>query len=118
MSTASQRLTTTRSHLRLPNMAAASNFYSIVAGVGAGTGRYVLFSLRMISPRTDLNIVQVRSIEVRKDISRCPSCPQPGELRIYRKGDQSRRWTSNRDLNRCFLRILRQECLRRNPEGI
>lgn len=41
MSTAAQRLILTSNHLQSQNMAAASNFYSVVAGVGAGTGRSV-----------------------------------------------------------------------------
>lgn len=42
MSTALQRLTYYRNHLNHlnQNMAAANNFYSIVAGVGAGTGTH------------------------------------------------------------------------------
>jgi hypothetical protein len=42
MSRASERLSATTNHLhsQAPNMAAANNFYSIVAGVGAGTGKY------------------------------------------------------------------------------
>jgi hypothetical protein len=38
-SAASQHLITTRNSFKSSNMAAASNFYSIVAGVGVGTGR-------------------------------------------------------------------------------
>jgi hypothetical protein len=40
MSTSSERLATFKNHLGSYNMAAASNFFSIVAGVGAGTGTY------------------------------------------------------------------------------
>jgi hypothetical protein len=38
MSTASERLTVHCNHLQNNNMAAASNYFSVVAGVGAGTG--------------------------------------------------------------------------------
>jgi hypothetical protein len=38
MCKASKRLATHTNHLQSINMAAANNFYSIVAGVGAGTG--------------------------------------------------------------------------------
>jgi hypothetical protein len=38
MSRASERLEIHNKHLQSSNMAATSNFYSIVAGVGAGTG--------------------------------------------------------------------------------
>lgn len=39
MSTAFQRLGVTHNHLKAKDiMASASNFYSVVAGVGAGTG--------------------------------------------------------------------------------
>jgi len=41
MSTAFQRLQAQINHLRSENMVAANNFYSIIAGVGAGTGRSV-----------------------------------------------------------------------------
>jgi hypothetical protein len=43
MSRVPQRLFSFSKHLRFSNMAAAANnFYSIVAGVGAGTGMYSL----------------------------------------------------------------------------
>ena len=40
MSITSERLASYRHHLEFKNMAAANNFFSIVAGVGAGTGQY------------------------------------------------------------------------------
>jgi len=85
MSTASQRLTTLRNHLQLPNMAAASNFYSIVAGVGAGTGTYSLFSLSITLFEANSHVNRPLSrAEIRKDLPGRPSCPQLSQLRIHR----------------------------------
>jgi len=50
MPTASKRLQLHRQHLRSANMAAASNFFSIVAGVGAGTGRSVALKFAKAYP--------------------------------------------------------------------
>jgi len=53
MSTASQRLTIHRNHLQptqSETMAASSNFYSVVAGVGAGTGRSVALKFAKTYP--------------------------------------------------------------------
>jgi uncharacterized membrane-anchored protein YitT (DUF2179 family) len=46
MSTAAQRLKATSIHFQSQVNMAANNFYSVVAGVGAGTGMSIVFHLQ------------------------------------------------------------------------
>lgn len=117
MSTASGRLISISNHLQSSNMAAASNFYSIIAGVGAGTGQ--LHPKSMELSQANLNINRTfRGPEIRKGIPSGSLGEEPRQLRIDRERDQSHRWPSHRHFHRCLLRILHQECICGNTEGV
>jgi hypothetical protein len=47
MSTATQRLKATSNHFQSQANMAANNFYSVVAGVGAGTGMLIVFHFQV-----------------------------------------------------------------------
>merc|ERR1712000_681654 len=90
MPTALHRVIATGNPFKSPTtMAAAGNFYSIVAGVGAGTGRSVAINFA-----------------------------QTSKLRIHRQGDQHRGRKSNRHINRRILGILYEERIRRDTKGV
>jgi hypothetical protein len=117
MSTATQRLKATSNHFQSQVNMAANNFYSVVAGVGAGTGMSIVFQLQLRLAKVSLYRTLCSS-QIRKDIPCSSACQKPRQLRIHRQRDQSRWWPSNWHRNRCLLRVCREERLCRDRERV